>query len=134
MDKKQEAPLTSAKVSVQVLNASSDLAESLSQSAEIVGYRRAEKALHTDRQAMRLLDDLSKMQQKVREEQYTGSMVQADLTALRRLQDSALENQTIQAYLASEENAKVFLREVNQEISQLMGVDFASLTRRASSC
>ena len=74
------------------------------------------------------------MQQKVRDQQYNGSLVQADLATLRSLQVSVAENQAIQTYLASQEAAKAFLREVNQEISQLMGIDFASLTRRSSSC
>ena len=32
------------------------------------------------------------------------------------------------------ELAVAFLREVNQEISQLLGIDFASLTRRSGGC
>jgi len=74
------------------------------------------------------------MQQKVRDQQYNGSLVQADLATLRSLQVSVAENQAIQTYLAPQEAAKAFLREVNQEISQHMGIDFASLTRRSSSC
>ena len=134
MDNRQKVPPTSGKVSVQILNAASDLAENLSQSADILGFRRAENALYSDLQAMQMLKDLSKMQQKVRDQQYTGSLVQADLAALRSLQVSVAENQVIQTYLASQEAAKAFLREVNQEISQHMGIDFASLTRRSSSC
>ncbi len=134
MDNRQKVPPTSGKVSVQILNAASDLAENLSQSADILGFRRAENALYSDLQAMQMLKDLSKMQQKVRDQQYNGSLVQADLATLRSLQVSVAENQAIQTYLASQEAAKAFLREVNQEISQLMGIDFASLTRRSSSC
>ena len=134
MDNRQKVPPTSGKVSVQILNAASDLAENLSQSADILGFRRAENALYSDLQAMQMLKDLSKMQQKVRDQQYTGSLVQADLATLRSLQVSVAENQAIQTYLASQEAAKAFLREVNQEISQHMGIDFASLTRRSSSC
>ena len=134
MDNRQKVPPTSGKVSVQILNAASDLAENLSQSADILGFRRAENALYSDLQAMQMLKDLSKMQQKVRDQQYTGSLVQADLAALRSLQVSVAENQVIQTYLASQEAAKTFLREVNQEISQFIGIDFASLTRRSSSC
>lgn len=33
-----------------------------------------------------------------------------------------------------QELSVAFLREVNQEISQLLGVDFASLARRSSGC
>ena len=134
MDNRQKVPPTSGKVSVQILNAASELAENLSHSADILGFRRAEDALHSDLQAVQLLKDLSKMQQKVRDQQHIGSLVQADLATLRSLQVSVAENQAIQTYLASQEAAKAFLREVNQEISQHMGIDFASLTRRSSSC
>jgi len=134
VDNRQKVPPTSGKVSDQILNAASELAENLSHSADILGFRRAEDALHSDLQAVQLLKDLSKMQQKVRDQQYNGSLVQADLATLRSLQVSVAENQAIQTYLASQEAAKAFLREVNQEISQHMGIDFASLTRRSSSC
>jgi len=134
VDNRQKVPPTSGKVSDQILNAASELAENLSHSADILGFRRAENALYSDLQAMQMLKDLSKMQQKVRDQQYTGSLVQADLAALRSLQVSVAENQAIQTYLAPQEAAKAFLREVNQEISQFIGIDFASLTRRSSSC
>ena len=134
MDNRQKVPPTSGKVSDQILNAASELAENLSHSADILGFRRAENALYSDLQAMQMLKDLSKMQQKVRDQQYNGSLVQADLATLRSLQVSVAENQAIQTYLASQEAAKAFLREVNQEISQFIGIDFASLTRRSSSC
>lgn len=134
MDKQNEVSFKSGKVSTYILEATSDLADNISQCAEIVAYRRAEKALLNDQQATKLLNDLSQLQQKIREEQYSGSIVPADLNTLRSLQATVSENRIIQTYLASQDTAIAFLREVNQEISKLVGVDFAALTRRSSSC
>jgi cell fate (sporulation/competence/biofilm development) regulator YlbF (YheA/YmcA/DUF963 family) len=90
--------------------------------------------LHADPQAMQLLSDLSALQQKIRRQQNTGAISQVDLTQLRALQSAVGTNETIQEHLMTQELAVAFLREVNQEISQLLGVDFASLARRSSGC
>jgi cell fate (sporulation/competence/biofilm development) regulator YlbF (YheA/YmcA/DUF963 family) len=74
------------------------------------------------------------MQQKIRSQQYSGTISESDLTRLRALQSAIGANETIQDHQLTQELAIAFLREVNQEISNLLGVDFASLARRSGGC
>ena len=117
-----------------VLDATSSLAENLAQSEPILRYKAAAQRLHADPRAMQLLSDLSALQQKVRQQQYAGTVSQNDLRQLRALQNEAGANDAIQDQFMTEQLAIAFLQEVNQEISQLLNVDFASLARRSSGC
>ena len=123
-----------SEISNTLLEAASSLTENLNQSEPFLRYKAAEQRLHADQQAMQLLSDLSALQQKIRRQQNTGAISQKDLTQLRTLQSAVGTNETIQDHLLTQELAVAFLREVNQEISQLLGVDFASLARRSSGC
>lgn len=123
-----------SELSITLLEAASSLTENLNQSEPFLRYKAAEQRLHADQQAMQLLSDLSALQQKIRRQQNTGAISQKDLTQLRALQSEVGTNETIQDHLLTQELAVAFLREVNQEISQLLGVDFASLARRSSGC
>lgn len=134
MAKEIEMTSNIAGVSITLLEATSSLAENLTQSEPFLRYIAAVQRLHADPQAMQLLSDLSALQQKIRRQQNTGAISQVDLTQLRALQSAVGTNETIQEHLMTQELAVAFLREVNQEISQLLGVDFASLARRSSGC
>lgn len=121
-------------LSITLLEAASCLTENLTQSEPFLRYKAAEQRLNADPQAMQLLADLSAVQQKIRKQQYSGGISQKDLAQLRSLQSAVGMNETIQDHLLTQELAVAFLREVNQEISQLLSVDFASLARRSSGC
>lgn len=134
MDSNQELAFPTAEFSADVLEAADVLAQNLSQSSEVLGYLRAENTLQADSDAVHLLQELNNIQQKVRELQYKGSLTQTDISALRAVHAAVIENQTIHNYMTSQEVLKEFLRDVNNEVSQLIGTDFASLTRQNSSC
>ncbi len=134
MDKDMEMTSNLSGISITLLEAASSLTENMAQSEPFLRYKAAEQRLQADTQAMQLLKDLSALQQKIRQQQYSGAIAQPDLTQLRSLQNAAGANETIQDYLMTQELAIAFVREVNQEISHLLGVDFASLARRSSGC
>src|SRR5512146_3247400 len=121
-------------ISSTMLEATTNLAENLAQSEPFLRYKAAAGRLEADAQAMQLLADLSKLQQKIRKSQYSGAVSEKDLARLRSLQTALSTSETIQDYQLTQELAVAFLREVNQEISNLVGIDFASLTRRAGGC
>jgi cell fate (sporulation/competence/biofilm development) regulator YlbF (YheA/YmcA/DUF963 family) len=111
--------------------ASFDLAESLALSEAILGYMKADKILMEDQQALELIAEANELQRKV----YGGGDssredFKADITRLRELQGEISTNTTIQEQANARDFAVAFLREINQEISQLLGVDFAALSRR----
>lgn len=121
-------------ISTTMLEATTNLAENLSQSEPFLRFKAAAGRLEADPQATQLLADLSKIQQKIRKRQYSGAISEKDLAQLRSLQSAVSINETIQDYQLTQELAVAFLREVNQEISNLVGIDFASLTRRSGGC
>src|SRR5512133_3510968 len=118
-----------------LLEATSRLSENLAQSEPSLRSRAAEARLNADAEAQQLLKDLSELQQSVRSRQYApqgaGAVSEKDLKRLRELQTAVGNNEVIQDYGMTQQLAASFLREVNQAISQLLGIDFASLARRS---
>jgi len=125
---------TIGSISVTMLAASSALAEALAESEAILGFKAAQAKLQKDNEALRLLKELSEIQQKARTKQSYGKISESDIISLRALQGSVGSNETIQEYEKSRVKAVLFLQEINQEISELLGLDFAMLTRRSSGC
>lgn len=134
MDKEEEMTSTIGSISVTMLAASSALAEALAESEAILGFKAAQAKLQKDNEALRLLKELSEIQQKARTQQSSGKISESDIISLRALQGSVGSNETIQEYEKSRVKAVLFLQEINQEISELLGLDFAMLTRRSSGC
>ncbi len=114
--------------------ATANLAGALAQSEPVLRCKAAEKALNSDRHAAELLVDLSDLQQKMRTQPVSNPVSRDDVTRLRALQSEVGGDQTIQDYLLAQELAVVMLRDVNLEVSNLLGVDFASLARRSGCC
>ncbi len=134
MDKEASTAPAIKIISAPMLEAAQSLAENLAQSEPFLRYKAAADKYNLDAEAGRLVAELSDLQQSIRSRQYNGGISERDLKRLRELQMAARLNATILEYNASQAEAIEFLREVNQEISQLVGIDFASLTRRSSGC
>jgi cell fate (sporulation/competence/biofilm development) regulator YlbF (YheA/YmcA/DUF963 family) len=88
--------------------------------------------MHEDEEAHTLMDQLSKAQATVRQQQGSGNVSQAEVDSLRLIQQRALRNPVILDYAQAQQEAIGFLREINGEISQLLGVDFASFANHAT--
>lgn len=108
------------------------LSENLLAAEPFVLYDRAQIRLNADRQAKSLLEQLSTLQAKIRSGQINGGVTQKDIDQLRTLQGEVQENQTIMEYARAQQTATDYVREINHEISQLVGMDFASLARQTS--
>ena len=134
MDNKTQLMPNEIKISPSMLEATSNLAENLLQSEPFLRYRAAERKLQADQEAQQLLTDLTEWQQKIREQQNSGHISVTDLEKLRSLQNAVAANDVIQDYGLTQELAVAFLREINQEISTLLSIDFSSLARRSGSC
>ena len=134
MDNKTQLMPNETKILSPMLEATSNLAENLLQSEPFLRYKAAERKLQADQEAQQLMTDLAEMQKMIRELQFTGAISETDLKRLRALQNAVAANDVIQDYGLTQELAIAFLREVNQEISTLLSIDFSSLTRRASGC
>lgn len=118
----------------ELLEATFNLAESLAQAEAIVRFISANQALNNDQNTLELINVATELQHKIYNGQSSGEDFDADLNRLRDCQSQISTNTVIQEQSNARETAVAFLREINQEISQLLGMDFASLTTRSGSC
>lgn len=117
-----------------LLEATSQLTENLVQSEQILRFQEATRKLQGDKEATVLLTEFSILQQKLRGRQRSTQISEEDIKRLRVLQNAISTNEIIQEKELAEEYAIAFLHEVNQEISNILGVDFATLARRSGGC
>jgi cell fate (sporulation/competence/biofilm development) regulator YlbF (YheA/YmcA/DUF963 family) len=121
-------------LSPDLMAATEALAVNVRQSEPFVLYHLAREALESDSEAQALIKRLSEAQAEVRTSQARGQVTQANIEQLRALQGRAQVNRIITDYARTQQAAIAYLREVNQDISELLGVDFASLARQATCC
>ncbi|MGB9585796.1 MAG: YlbF family regulator [Anaerolineales bacterium] len=112
--------------------ATQSLVENILASEAFVQYQRAQIRLNSNPEAMGLLRQLSQLQAEIRKKQSNGGVTQEDIQMLRRVQQNVQNNRIIMDYARSQEEAVNFLRQINNEISQLLGVNFATLANRAT--
>jgi cell fate (sporulation/competence/biofilm development) regulator YlbF (YheA/YmcA/DUF963 family) len=110
-----------------VLAATESLVAALVGAAPIAAYRRAQERLEADPQAASLLKNFSDAQTEMRLRQSRGTVAQTTVDRLRLLQRQVRSNPIIMEYAESQQAAMAYLPEVNAEISQMLGMDFASL-------
>lgn len=115
-----------------LLAATEALAENLVASEPFVNYDRARVQLKADSQANQLLAHLSQLQAELRQRQAQGQVTQENINQLRAVQSDVQANHVIMDYMSTQQLAVAYLREINQEISQLLGADFAVLAKRSS--
>jgi Uncharacterized conserved protein len=114
--------------------ATDDLIQNLLASEPFQAYQMSRVKYKSDSQAHTLIERLSALQTEVRRKQTNGSVTEADIEELRAVQTEVQSNATLITYSNTQQAAVIFLREINQEISQLLGVDFASLAKQSSCC
>ena len=95
-------------------------------------YQETRKLINEDEDAHTLMEHLSNAQSTVRQQQVNGNVGQAEVDSLRLIQQRVLRNPTILDYAQAQQEAVEFLREINGEISQLLGIDFASFANHAT--
>jgi cell fate (sporulation/competence/biofilm development) regulator YlbF (YheA/YmcA/DUF963 family) len=115
-----------------VVDAVEALVENLNHAEPIVRYHQAKGRLEADPDAGRLLAELSTAQTALRFKQSRGQLTQDDVDRLRALQREVHANPAIREYAETQQAASAYLPLVNQEISELLGLDFAATAGPAS--
>jgi cell fate (sporulation/competence/biofilm development) regulator YlbF (YheA/YmcA/DUF963 family) len=110
------------------------LAAALHSSPPFAAYAAAEEALFAEPAAAALLERFLAAQRDLRARQIDGTLTQADLSAARELEHQLEVSTPAMEFIAAQQNALARLPEVNQAISELLGVNFAQLARRSSCC
>ena len=108
------------------------LISNLVASQACIRYQQAHTRLNDDLQAHTLLDQLSHAQAELRKKQAENGVTHAEIDALRTLQERVQHSKTIMTYAQTQQEAVNFLREINNEISQLLGINFASFANHAT--
>lgn len=119
-------------LSPELYQTADSLIQNLLASEPFLVYQQSQAQMNSDSQARTLMKKLSTLQTELRRKQSSNSVTQSDIDELRTVQAQVQANATITAYAQSEQDAVNFLREINQEISQLLGVDFVALVKQNS--
>jgi cell fate (sporulation/competence/biofilm development) regulator YlbF (YheA/YmcA/DUF963 family) len=119
---------------VEFQAATDSLIQNLLAAEPFLAYHQSQAQIEADPQTRGLLQHLSVLQARLRRKQADGSVTEAELGELSTVQAQVRANATITDYAQTQQEAVNFLREINQEISSLLGVDFASLARQSSCC
>ena len=119
-------------LSPQLQEATQSLIDNLLASEAFIHYQNAHSYFETDDEARTLLEQLTQAQARLRQRQVNGSVNQAEIDSLRLLQQRAQRNSVILDYSQSQQVAINFLREINSEISQLLGINFATFSRHST--
>jgi cell fate (sporulation/competence/biofilm development) regulator YlbF (YheA/YmcA/DUF963 family) len=120
------------KLPLELSQATDSLIQNLLASEAFLTYHQSLAKMKSDSQACALLDQLSALQTGLRHKQKSNSVTPSDLDELRTAQAQVQANAVIMEYAQSQQDAVNFLREINQEISQLLGVDFAALAKQST--
>ena len=121
-------------LSSEMKQAVQNLGNALKSTPLLRAYADAISKMTVDAQATALLDELQRVQADIRVHQSNGGVTQQDTERLRQLQFDVQAHPTIAAFLAADQQAKAYLPQVNQAISDLLGIDFASLGRVSGCC
>jgi cell fate (sporulation/competence/biofilm development) regulator YlbF (YheA/YmcA/DUF963 family) len=115
----------------ELKQAALQLGSALKNTAPLRTYADARVQMKADTQATALLDELQRAQADVRQ---SNGVTADDIARLRQVQSEVQSHPTIAAFIAAEQKAKAYLPQVNQAISDLLGIDFASLGRVQGCC
>lgn len=113
----------------EVKRAAQVLGDALKNTPPLRSYSDAAAKMESDAQATALLDELQRVQSDVRVRQSNGGISEADIARLRQLQYDVQTHPTIAAFVEAQQVATAYLPKVNDEIIQLLGIDFATLGR-----
>jgi cell fate (sporulation/competence/biofilm development) regulator YlbF (YheA/YmcA/DUF963 family) len=116
----------------ELLEATLALADSLLAAGPVAALREAERQLNADTEALQILEQVRQAQARLRLQQASGQVAATDVRDLRELQRVLQARSTVTAYIDAQQQASAYLRLINAELSELIGVDFASLL--SSSC
>lgn len=112
-----------------LLDAAQGLGDALLRAGPLQEYRLTKSNLNTDAQACDLLQRVADASAKIRLGQAHGDVRREDLATLRSLQEQLRRNRAFQALTEAQQAMTVYLRAVNQTITELLGFDWITLVQ-----
>ncbi len=117
-----------------MVTATASLGVNLRQAEPVVLYHLARETLEASPEATGLLKRLSETQANVRTRQTRGEVTPEDMAGLRAVQREVQTNPVIRQFAQTQQAALGYLREVNHDISELLGTDFGALAKKPGCC
>ncbi len=108
------------------------LAASIKYTEPVNQYIEAQQSYQNDEKAHQVMEELSAYQKEIRQKQVENTVSADDLEKLRALQRAAQDNKVINTYAYAQQEAVSQLREINAEINNYLGMDFAALAKNTS--
>lgn len=118
----------------KMTEAALNLGKTLTSAKEYVSYQRAKQVLNEDVSARNLMSDLAKAEVGVRRAAGNGTITPEDLQTLSDLQTQVQTNPVITDFTTSKQELTTFLQGINNEINQLLGINFALIAKHSSCC
>lgn len=119
----------------KVMETAREFGEVLANCEECRAVEQAEEALRKDTQAGKLLSDYQSTQRSIQMARMWGGRVPKDeLDKLRGLETKIISNQIIKNLLDAQKRLQEMLGNLNTEISNLLGIDFASNSSVGGCC
>ncbi|GAK56663.1 hypothetical protein U27_03626 [Candidatus Vecturithrix granuli] len=118
-----------------VMQAAKTFGKALAESEASIALTAAQHALKKDRQAQNLLSEYQTLQQAVQTAFMWKQIPHAqDMDALQRLEIEINTHPTLRALFDAQQQLKTTVETLNTEISDLLGIDFASNSRVGGCC
>ena len=118
----------------QLRDAITELGAAIKQLPEMQAYREATSRMAADADTTNLIDHLQRLQPELRVKQANGLVTRDDIARLRHLQQAVQTQPAFTALMTAQQEAQACLPPINQEITQMLGIDFAALAAPAGGC
>jgi cell fate (sporulation/competence/biofilm development) regulator YlbF (YheA/YmcA/DUF963 family) len=122
---------TTTPLSQNLQAAAHALGQSLAASQPFTRYVHSQLSLDNDPSASDLLEQLIAVQNDFRREQAQGGASPAQLEQLKAIQAQAQEDALIMEYAQAQQMAIAYQKEIIQQVSQGLGMDFALIAKRS---
>ena len=100
----------------------------------VIGFRAAKAALDRDPDFVRLTESYNTQVQSFQKQQTEGTLTQADVDGLRELQSRINSHPAAQRFIAAREEIAALVHDCNQEMSTVLGFDFAAVAGPRGGC
>lgn len=110
----------------EVMDAAREFGKALADCEECRAVEEAQQALQKDREARRLLSDYQSGQRSIQMARMWGRIAKNELKELKNLEAKVKSNQTIKNLMDAQKRLQEMLVSLNAEISNILGIDFAS--------
>lgn len=118
-----------------VIEAAREFGEVLADCDECRALEKAEEALRKDKEARELISEYQSIQYSIQMARMWGRKVEkGKIDELKRLEAKINSNQIIKNLLDAQKRLQEMLRNINTEISDLLGIDFAANSGSGGCC